>query len=169
MDIYQFLADHDIEYERHDHPPVFTCEEAERLVPDLPAAKTKNLFLRDRKGRRHFLVVVGYEKVVDLKRLSSALGVSKLSLASPERLRRYLGVDPGSVTILGVVNDSDREVEVVVDQDLWRSRTFRCHPLVNTSTLAISRENLGRFLTITGHKLRTLNVPSRSQSYRHSA
>ena len=119
MDIYQFLADHDIEYERHDHPPVFTCEEALRLVPPLPAAKTKNLFLRDRKGRRHFLVAVGYEKVVDLKALASLLGVSKLGFASAERLQRYLGVDPGSVSILGVVNDVNEEVEVIVDQDLW--------------------------------------------------
>jgi Ala-tRNA(Pro) deacylase len=84
MDIYQFLADHDIEYERHDHPPVFTCEEAIRLVPPLPAAKTKNLFLRDRKGGRHFLVAVGYEKAVDLKALASLLGVSKLGFASAE-------------------------------------------------------------------------------------
>jgi Ala-tRNA(Pro) deacylase len=153
MNIYQFLAEHHIAYERHDHPPVFTCDEADRLVPDLPAAKTKNLFLRDRKGRRHFLVVVGYEKVVDLKALSSVLGASKLSLASPGRLRKYLGVDPGAVTILGVANDSEQRVEVVFDEGLWDSKAFRCHPLVNTSTLVISKDNIERLLSITGHKL----------------
>jgi len=142
-------------------PRFFACEEANLLVPPLPAAKTKNLFVRDRKGRCCFLVVVGYEKVVDLKALSSLLGVSKLSLASPERLRRYLGVDPGSVTILGVVNDSNKEVEIIVDEDLWGSKAFRCHPPVNTSTLVISRENIKRFLDITGHKLRILNIPSK--------
>ena len=163
INIYQFLAEHDIEYERHDNPPVFTCEEADRLVPPLPAAKTKNLFVRDRKGRCHFLVVVGYEKVVDLKALSSLLGVSKLSLASPERLRRYLGVDPGSVTILGVVNDSDKEVEIIMDEGLWDSKAFRCHPLVNTSTLVISRQNLQRFFDTTGHKPRILNIPGKGQ------
>jgi len=161
INIYQFLAEHDIEYERHDHPPVFTCEEADRLVPPLPAAKTKNLFVRDRKGRSHFLVVVGYEKVVDLKALSSLLGASKLSLASPERLRRYLGVDPGSVTILGVVNDPDKEVEIIMDEGLWDSKAFRCHPLVNTSTLVISREDLQRFLDTTGHKIWILNIPGK--------
>lgn len=161
INIYQFLAEHDIEYERHDHPPVFTCEQADRLVPPLPAAKTKNLFVRDRKGRSHFLVVVGYEKVVDLKALSSLLGVSKLSLASPERLRRYLGVDPGSVTILGVVNDPDKEVEIIMDEGLWDSKAFRCHPLVNTSTLVISKEDLQRFLDTTGHKIRILNIPGK--------
>ncbi len=161
MDIYQFLADHDIEYERHDHPPVFTCEEAERLVPDMPAARTKNLFLRDRKGRRHFLVVVGYEKAVDLKALTSLLGVRKLGFASPERLKRYLGVDAGSVSILGLVNDADQAVEVIVDEGLWGAETLRCHPLVNTSTLVISRDGIQRFLEITGHQVRVLNVPDR--------
>jgi Ala-tRNA(Pro) deacylase len=161
MDIYQFLADHDIEYERHDHPPVFTCEEAERLVPDMPAAKTKNLFLRDRKGRRHFLVVVGYEKAVDLRALTSLLGVRKLGFASPERLKRYLGVDPGSVSILGLMNDVNQAVEVIMDEGLWGAEAFRCHPLVNTSTLAISRDDVQRFLEITGHQVRILDVPGR--------
>ena len=161
MDIYRFLDDHDIEYERHDHPAVFTCEEAERLVPPMPGAKTKNLFLRDRKGRRHLLVVVGYEKAVDLKALTSLLGVSKLGFASPARLERYLGVEPGSVSILGLVNDVNQEVEVIVDRDLWEAEAFRCHPLVNTSTLVISRDDLQRFLEITGHRVRTLDVPGR--------
>lgn len=162
MEIYQFLAEHGIEYERHDHPPVFTCEEAERLVPPMPAAKTKNLFLRDRKGRRHFLVVVGYEKAVDLKALTALLGVSKLGFASPARLEKYLGVDPGSVSILGLVNDVDGEVEVVVDEDLWEAEALRCHPLVNTSTLVISREDMQRFLELTGHRVQVLDVPGRS-------
>jgi Ala-tRNA(Pro) deacylase len=161
INIYSFLAEHDIQYKRHDHPPVFTCEEADRLVPPLPAAKTKNLFVRDRKGRQHFLVVVGYEKVVDLKALSSLLGVGKLSLASPERLRRYLGVDPGSVTILGLANDVNKEVEIIMDEGLWDSKAFRCHPLVNTSTLVISKENIQRFLDRTGHTIRILTVPGR--------
>ena len=161
MDIYRFLADHDVEYDRHDHPPVFTCEEAERLVPDLPAAKTKNLFLRDRKGRRHFLVVVGYEKAVDLKALCPLLGVKKLGFAPPARLERYLGVEPGAVSILGLVNDAEGEVEVIVDEALWGAEALRCHPLVNTSTLVISRDDVQRFLETTGHQPRILDVPGR--------
>ncbi len=164
MDIYQFFAEHNIEYERHDHPAVFTCEEADRLVPELPAAKTKNLFLRDKKGRRHLLVVVGYEKVVDLKALSSLLGIDNLSFASPKRLKKYLRVDPGAVTILGVINDLSKEVEVIIDKDLWGSNAFTCHPLVNTSTLVISKDNLIRIFNITGHEIRIVDVPSKQVS-----
>jgi Ala-tRNA(Pro) deacylase len=160
MDIYEFLAEHNITYERHDHPPVFTCEEANRLVPQLPATKIKNLFLCDGKGRRHFLVVVGYEKTVDLKALSPLIGVKKLRFGSPERLKRHMGVDPGSVTVLGVLNDPDGDVEVIFDRHLWDSKAVQCHPLVNTSTLVMALDEVRRFLDITGHEPRLLDVPA---------
>jgi Ala-tRNA(Pro) deacylase len=163
MGIYQFFAEHNIVYERYDHPPVFTCEEANRLCPAMPAeaVKTKNLFIRDKKGRRHFLVTVGDEKAVDLKALGPLLGVGNLSFASPERLQKYLGLDPGAVTILGVINDVNHEVEVIVDEIVWQAKAIRCHPLVNTSTLAISQAHIRRFLELTGHTVRVLSIPSR--------
>lgn len=161
IEIYEFLASHGIDYTRQDHPAVFTVEESRRLVPALPGAKTKNLFLRDRHGQRHFLVVVGHEKSVDLKALTSVVGVSKLGFASPQRLQRYLGVEPGAVSLLGVMNDTNREVEVILDRPLWAADAFQCHPLVNTSTLVISRDNLLRFLHATGHTVHVLDVPGR--------
>jgi len=88
--IFKFLDSNAIAYERVDHPAVFTCEEAKRLVPSLAGAETKNLFLRDAKGRRHFLLSVPAEKNVDLKTLSTIIAVSGLSLASPERLKREI-------------------------------------------------------------------------------
>src|SRR3989339_66163 len=103
-DIEAFLTDHGIPFQRFDHPAVFTCEQAERIAPPMPGTHTKNLFLRDRKGARHLLVVVGYEKNVDLKALTALIGVDKLSFASPERLKTYLGVEPGAVSLLGLVN-----------------------------------------------------------------
>ncbi len=164
MNIYQFLADHNIKYERYDHPPVFTCEEANRLCPKMPAeaVKTKNLFLRDKKGQRHFLVTVEDEKAVDLTALKSLLGASKLGFASPERLKKYLGLTPGAVTILGLINDVNFEVEVIVDEEVWSAKALRCHPLVNTSTLVISQNDIRRFLKLTGHDIRVLCIPSRS-------
>lgn len=161
MDIYSYLAKHSIEYVRHDHPAVFTCEQAEQLVPPMAAARTKNLFLRDRKGLRHFLVVVGYEKSVDLKRLTPLLEADKLALGTPERMVEFLGVEPGSVTILGVANDSQGKVEVVFDEPIAAAASVRCHPLVNTATLEISGVAIRRFLEATGHALRVLDVPGR--------
>jgi len=161
-DVYQFLADNQIAYERHDHPPVFTVADVERLVPPLPAAKTKNLFLRDKKGKRHFLVVVPAQKQVDIKALGGVIGTDRLSFGSPDRLQRYLGVDPGSVTILALIRDPDHVVEVVFDESLGKEEAFQFHPLVNTSTLVISRENLLRFLEATGHEIRNLDVPEKN-------
>ena len=158
-DIYKFLADHRIEYERHDHPPVFTVEDVHRLVPPLPAAKTKSLFLRNTKGLRHFLIIVRGEKRVNLKALPTILNSSKLRFGSPERLKKHLGVDPGSVSIFAAANDMDKAVEIIIDTALWESDAFQFHPLVNTSTLVISRDNIKRFLGKTGHETQVLDVP----------
>jgi Ala-tRNA(Pro) deacylase len=160
-DICRFLDLHQIAYERHDHPPVFTCEEGRRLVGPLAGKKTKNLLLRDRRGRRHFLVVVGYETAVNLKALTALLGVNKLGFASPQRLQRYLGVEPGAVSLLGLVNDSDHDVELIIDRSLWHAEAICCHPLVNSSTLVIQHHGLTRFLEITGHTAQVLDVPGR--------
>ena len=156
---YQFLADNHIEYERHDHPPVYTVEEAERLVPPLPGAKSKNLFFRDKKGIRHFLVVVSAKKRVNIKALPDVLGSTRLSFGSPRRLEKYMGVTPGSVTLLAIFNDPDQNVEVFIDRTLWESEAFNFHPLVNTSTLVISRKSLQRFIDATGHAIRIVDVP----------
>ena len=158
-EFYQFLAENSIEYERYDHPPVYTVEEASRLVPSLPAVKTKNLFLRDKKGQRHFLVVVPANKMIDIKALPQEIGSSRLSFGSAQRLKKYLGVDPGSVTLFAIFNDPNQDVELIVDEALWQAEAFQFHPLVNTSTLVISRENLQRFIARTGHALRLLHVP----------
>ena len=162
-EFYQFLTENGLQYERHDHPPVYTVAEAKRLVPPLPAAKTKNLFLRDKKGHQHYLVVVPADKRVDIAALPKVIGSSRLSFGSPERLKKYLGVEPGAVTIFAIFNDPENEVEVVVDQALWRADAFQFHPLVNTSTLVISRENLDRFIAKTGHVARILEVPGTEQ------
>jgi Ala-tRNA(Pro) deacylase len=156
---YQFLKDHDIEYERHDHPPVYTVEEAERLVPPLPGAKSKNLFFRDKKGTRHFLVVVAAKKRVNIKFLPDVVESTRLSFGSPRRLEKYLGVEPGAVTLLAIFNDSDQNVEVFIDRELWESAAFNFHPLVNTSTLVITRNNLQSFIDATGHTIRIVDVP----------
>jgi Ala-tRNA(Pro) deacylase len=151
LDIYVLLRDHGIDYRRYDHAPVFTCDEAERAVADAAAAHTKNLFLRDKKGLRHWLLVTLCEKVVDLMQVAERIGADRLSLGSPERLAKYLGVTPGAVTILALANDPAHAVGLVVDNDVWEAEAIRAHPLVNTATLVIPRLDLRRFLQHTGH------------------
>ena len=157
--IFELLVNHSVPYQRVDHPPVYTCGEARAHVPPIDGAETKNLFLRDEKGRRHFLVSVPPEKSVNLKQLGAALEVKGLSFASAERLQKFLGVEPGAVTLLAVVNDASGQVEVVVDAALWREESILCHPLVNTSTLSLRREELERFLGILNHPPRVLAIP----------
>ncbi|MHC4779228.1 MAG: prolyl-tRNA synthetase associated domain-containing protein [Planctomycetota bacterium] len=162
MDIYEFLHEHGVTYERHDHRAVFTVEEAERFVPELPGAKTKNLFLRDHKGKNHYMVVVGADHPVDLKALAPFLGAKKLSFASPERLKKHLDIEPGSVSILAMMNDLSGKVGVFVDRAVWDAEAVLAHPLVNTSTLVIPREGIRRFLEASGHEARVIDVPRRT-------
>ncbi|MEC9382869.1 MAG: prolyl-tRNA synthetase associated domain-containing protein [SAR324 cluster bacterium] len=157
-DIYDFLEANQVEYERHDHEAVFTVEESKKLSPELEGASTKNLFLRDKKGSRHFLVTVPEDKQVDLKALSGKLDCSRLSFASPERLKTHLGIEPGSVSLLALANDNENKVEAFIDQDIWQAEAILCHPLVNTSTLVIPREDMGQFLEKTGHGVKLIEV-----------
>lgn len=161
MEILPFLEQHSIQYELFEHPAVFTCEEAEQLCPPMPGLATKNLFLRDRKGYRHFLVVVPYHKSVDLKALTSVLDIDKLSFASDERLQIHLGVTPGSVTLLGIACDASQAVEVILDTEIANAEALQCHPLRNTATLVLHKEEIQKFLTLTGHLPKVIEVPAR--------
>ena len=152
MDIYSYLAGHGIDYVRYDHPPVFTCEEEKGQVPESGAARTKNLFLRDRKGRRHFLLVTTCSKQVSIATFSSLAGADRLSFGSAERLKTHLGVEPGSVTVLGLINDPSHAVELFIDAEVWAAPSIHAHPLRNDATLVLSHDALVRFLAATGHK-----------------
>jgi Ala-tRNA(Pro) deacylase len=161
MDLPAFLVAHGIDAPRHAHPPVMTVAESERLVPPLPGAKTKNLFLRDGKGARHLLVTVPHRLTVDLAVLGEALAASRLSFASAERLARHLGITPGSVSLLALVNDRARAVEFVIDRALWQAESVQAHPLTNDATMVLAHADLVRFLAATGHAPRIIDVPSR--------
>ena len=138
-----------------------TVEEADRLVPLLPGAKTKNLFLRDKKGVRHALVAVPSHCAVDLNALGKAIGFAGIGFASPERLRRHLDVEPGSVTILALANDPQHAVEFYIDRELWNADAVQSHPLVNTATMVVGHETLERFIAATGHQANVIDVPRR--------
>jgi Ala-tRNA(Pro) deacylase len=161
-DIDSFLRERGIHAERHEHAAVMTVEESERLVPPLPGAKTKNLFLRDGKGRRHFLITVRHDVAVDLNALGSIIGAGRLGFGSPERLQKHLGVTPGSVTLLALCNDPNGAVEFVIDRALWEASALQAHPLINTATMILSHADLERFLAATGHSPRIVDIPRAS-------
>jgi Ala-tRNA(Pro) deacylase len=154
-----FLSAHGIACERVEHPAVFTIEDVERDVPPLPGVATKNLFLRDKKGTRQALVVVGAHKPVDLRALAASTDFERPSFGSPDRLQRCLGIAPGSVSLLALVNDTARAVEVFIDRDVWAADAFHCHPLVNTATLSVTHTGAEAFLAATGHTYRIVDIP----------
>jgi len=160
VNIDDFLRRHGIAAARHEHAAVMTVEESEQLVPPLPGAKTKNLFLRDKKGARHFLVTVPAARTVDLNALGAVVGTGRLGFASPERLDKHLAITPGSVSLLALVNDTARAVEFVLDRSLWEADAVHAHPLTNTATVILAHADLDVFLRATGHVPRVIDVPA---------
>jgi Ala-tRNA(Pro) deacylase len=144
----------DIRYELFEHPAVNTGDEAAVHWKAIPGAAVKNLFLRNKKGDRHYLVILGIEKQADLRQLVKVIGDDRLSFGSPERLQKYLGVTPGSVSPLGLIHDSGRAVRVIVDSDLRTAERLIFHPNDNTASLTISGSDFERFLAERGNSVR---------------
>lgn len=144
--VYDALDKMNIKYEVVEHEPVHTMEDMDRL--GLPAKGTlcKNLFLRDSKGKRHFLITLPESKSVDLKKLGKTLGAGNISFASEDRLEKYLGLKQGSVSPFGLMNDTDHAVEFFIDKDLSREKKLGIHPLENTATVFLSFKDLDKFL-----------------------
>ncbi len=151
--VYALLNELDIPFVRHEHPPVYTVEEAKQYWDDIPGVHCKNLFLRDKKGRNHFLLVMPHDKPLDLKKMAELIGADSLSFASPERLKKHLWLEPGSVSPFGIINDRENSVCVVVDGDLMGPEKINFHPNVNTRTLTISADDFKKFLAHSGNKV----------------
>jgi Ala-tRNA(Pro) deacylase len=135
-----------IVYQAYEHPPVFTTEDVERYWRDIPATPVKNLFLRNKKGNRHYLVIVGVEKRVDLQQLVKVIGDDRLSFGSAERLMDQLGLTPGSVSPFGLLHESSADVRVIIDSDLRTAERLIFHPNINTASVTISFPDLEKFL-----------------------
>lgn len=150
-DLFRTLDELGIETETVRHPPVFTVEESKALRGDLAGAHTKNLFLKDKKGRL-WLVVALEDRAVDLKDLRRRIGAATLSFGRADLLVEVLGIEPGSVTPFAVINDTDGRVQVVLDAGLLDHGRLNFHPLINAATTAISVDGLMTFLRATGHQ-----------------
>jgi Ala-tRNA(Pro) deacylase len=140
-----------------EHVPVFTVEESQQHRGVLPGHHIKNLFLRNKKEAM-WLVVALEHRTIDLKKLGERLGAGRLSFGSPERLRTYLGVEPGSVTPFSVINDTGHAVRLVLDEGLKEGGPVNAHPLTNSMTTAIALPDLLRFFEATGHAPQWLDM-----------
>ncbi len=155
-EILKKLNDLEISYELIEHKPVYNMEEMDELGTEIfkGAAICKNLFLRDQKGKRHFLITMKEEKQANLADIAKACLTSKLSFASEERLKKYLGLIPGAVTPLGIINDETKAVEVILDKDLFKEEKIGVHPGVNTATVIITPNDLEKYIREHGNKLK---------------
>lgn len=147
-----------VPFVRHEHPPVFTVEDADKHWTGLRGTHCKNLFLRNKKGNHHYLLIAPTSKAVDLRGLNSALHEDRLSFGSPERLLRCLGLEPGSVSPFGLINNEAKDVRVIVDEDLRTSCWLGFHPNINTATLEISFLDFEKFLAFCGNEVRYLRL-----------
>ncbi len=146
-----WMAEQGIAQITHDHPAVFRVEEGLELKAAMPGAHTKNLFLKDKKGRL-WLISARQDTVIDLKRAPKAIGSDRLSFGNEALLYETLGLTPGSVTALGLINDPDHRVTFVLDKALWDAGIVNFHPLTNTATTGLAQADFRRFLALIGRE-----------------
>ncbi|MER8639227.1 prolyl-tRNA synthetase associated domain-containing protein [Mesorhizobium sp. M0664] len=157
-ELFAFLAGLGIEVSTRRHPPLFTVADSQALRGEIAGGHTKNLFLKDKKDN-FFLVSVGEEAVVDLKHIHHLIGAAgRVSFGRPEMLMQLLGVVPGAVTVFGLINDTERRIKVVLDEELMSHAVVNAHPLTNEATTSIAAADLVKFVEATGHDAVILKV-----------
>jgi Ala-tRNA(Pro) deacylase len=156
--VYDALDAMGIPYQKYEHPPVFTSEEAAEHWGPIQATQVKNLFLRNKKGNRQYLVILGIGKQADLRELVKIIGDDRFSFGSPERLMETLGVTPGSVSPFGLLHPGSKEVRVIIDQDLRCADKLIFHPNLNTASVTISVADFERFLSTRPNVVRWLKL-----------
>lgn len=151
--VYDFLDSLGITYQRIDHEPAMTMEVCEEIDRVLEAAICKNLFLANRQQTVFYLLMIPGDKPFKTKDLSAQIGSSRLSFGSPEYMEKYLDITPGSVSVLGLMNDRDMAVNLLIDEDVTKGEYIGCHPCVNTSSLRIkTADMLEKIIPAMGHK-----------------
>jgi Ala-tRNA(Pro) deacylase len=152
-----FMAARGIDQTTHDHPAVFRVEEGLELKAAMPGAHTKNLFLKDKKGRL-WLISARQDTVIDLKAAPKMIGSDRLSFGNEDLMWETLGVRPGSVTALGLINDVERRVSFVLDRRLWEAEVVNFHPLTNTATTGLTQAAFRRFLSEIGREALVIDL-----------
>ena len=156
--LYQILEDLNINFVYIEHPEAPTIEIAKQYWEGYDAQHCKNLFFRNHKGNKHFLVILHCDQVMNIHQIEKLLKQGKLSFASPERLMKYLGVTPGSVTPFGLINDHSNHVHLFIDENLLQAEKVSFHPGINTASLIISRIDFERFLIHSGNSYEWISL-----------
>jgi Ala-tRNA(Pro) deacylase len=157
-ELYGLLESLDIRFDYHEHPPVATIEDAKIHWKDYNSGRCKNIFFRNHKGDRHYLVILEHLRQLNIHDLEKRLKQGKLSFASDQRLKKFLGVEPGSVSPFGLINDREKHVHLFIDEKLNESERLAFHPNVNTASLVISKKDLLKFLTYTGNSFEFIKL-----------
>jgi Ala-tRNA(Pro) deacylase len=150
-ELYDLFSELSIQFDYNEHPPVNTIDDAIAYWRDFNSGRCKNIFFRNHKGNRHYLVILEHLRQLDIHDLEKRLKQGKLSFASAERMKRYLGVEPGSVSPFGLINDRDHHVHIFIDEKLNESDRLAFHPNDNTATLVISKTDFLKFLEFMGN------------------
>lgn len=150
-ELYNLLHNLSISFDYHEHPPVATIEDAKLYWMELNSGRCKNIFFRNHKGDRHYLVILEHLRQLNIRDLEKRLRQGKLTFASDQRLKKYLGVEPGSVSPFGLINDESHHVHVFIDEKLNESDRLAFHPNLNTASLVINKNDLIRFLNYLGN------------------
>ena len=156
---YDLLDSLDIAYERVDHAPADTMEVCREIDLVLDALICKNLFLCNRQGTAFYLLMMPGDKPFKTKELSAQINSARLSFATPEKMLEYLDILPGAVSVMGLANDTNNQVQLLIDEDVLKGAYFGCHPCVNTSSLRIKVSDLvEKFLPAVHHDYKTVHL-----------
>ncbi len=157
-ELYELFGELGIQYEYHEHPPLATIDDAIIHWKEYNAGRCKNIFFRNHKGNRHYLVILEHLAKLDIRDLEQRLRQGKLSFASDQRLMKYLGVEPGSVSPFGLINDPENHVHLFIDEKLTGCDRLTFHPNVNTASLVVSKSDFMKFLEHSGNSYEFLKL-----------
>jgi len=154
QNVLNFLKTNGIGYDLYEHPAVYTCEEAEKYHVNREGMACKNLFLKDKKGTRFFLVILPANKKADLKSIAETIGEGiKITFANAEELKEKLNLEAGAVSLFGLLNDKNKEVELYIDNEVYNAPKVGFHPNLNTATIELSNEMFHKALEMMGNKV----------------
>jgi Ala-tRNA(Pro) deacylase len=157
-ELFELLEKLSITFEYYEHPPVATIEDARIHWKEINSGKCKNIFFRNHKGDRHYLVILEHLRQLNIRDLEKRLKQGKLTFASDTRLKKYLGVTPGSVSPFGLINDTEHHVYLFIDEKLNEYDRLSFHPNINTASLVVARPDFLKFLQYTCNRFEFIKL-----------